>query len=169
LTEEYSTIDVREIDDNVFRMIADRWMLVTAGGPESYNTMTASWGALGELWSARVAFAFVRPQRHTYGFMNREKRFTLSFFGEEQREALKYCGSHSGRDVDKAAETGLTPFSPVEGTVSFRQAELILVCRKIYFQDLDPDLFGEDWIDGKYPERGYHRMYIGEVERALRA
>jgi flavin reductase (DIM6/NTAB) family NADH-FMN oxidoreductase RutF len=169
LTERHSPIDVREIDDNVFSMIADRWMLVTAGGPESYNTMTASWGALGELWSAKVAFAFVRPQRHTYGFMNRSERFTLSFFGEEHREALRYCGTHSGRNVDKAAETGLTPFSPVAGTVSFSQAELVLVCRKIYFQDLDPDMFLERWIGEKYPERGYHRMYIGEIEKALRA
>ena len=163
----YRETDVRKIDDNVFSMIADSWMLVTAGGMDSYNTMTASWGAMGELWSAKVAFAFVRPQRHTFGFMNRAGRFTLSFFEEEHRDALKYCGSHSGRDVDKAAATGLSPFQPAPDTVSFRQSRLILVCRKIYFQDLDPKNFLEDFIEDKYPEKGYHRMYVGEIEKAL--
>ena len=169
MEQRFESIDVRDIEENVFRLIADRWMLVTAGREASYNTMTASWGTMGELWSVKVAFAFVRPQRHTYGFLNDSGRFTLSFFGEEHRDALKYCGSHSGRDVDKAKKTDLTPFAPTADTVSFGEAELILVCRKIYFQDLDPGHFLEDWIDECYPENGYHRMYVGEIEQALRS
>ncbi len=169
LEGRFDSIDVRDIDENVFEQIADRWMLVTAGRESSYNTMTASWGAMGELWSVKVAFAFVRPQRYTYGFMNDSGRFTLSFFEEEHRDALKYCGSHSGRNVDKAVETGLTPVSPTDDTVAFAEAELILVCRKIYFQDLDPKNFLEPFIGEAYPEKGYHRMYVGEIEKALRA
>ena len=36
---------------------------------------------------------------------------TLSFLGnsEEARKIYNFCGSKSGRDLDKAKETGLTP------------------------------------------------------------
>ena len=71
--------------------------------------MTASWGGLGVLWNANVSFAFVRPSRYTFEFLEREKYYTLSFLGLSQRRALQICGSKSGRDTDKVAEAGLTP------------------------------------------------------------
>lgn len=163
----FRTILPFEIGDNTFKLIADDWMLVTAGDLTSWNTMTASWGAMGELWSKKVCFAFVRPQRYTRGFLDAASHFTLSFFGEEQRQALEFCGSRSGRDVDKAAGTGLTPFEPAPGAVSFAQARIILVARKIYFQDLDPANFLDRDIAGCYPSSDYHRMYVGEIERVL--
>ena len=73
-------------------------MLVTAGNATSFNTMTAAWGAMGYLWNRPVAFIFIRPERYTYEFIERNDGFTLSFLGEEHREAYKICGSHSGRD-----------------------------------------------------------------------
>ena len=53
-----------------FEMIGKDWMLLTAGNSDKYNTMTASWGGLGVLWNKNVVFAFVRPQRFTFDFMN---------------------------------------------------------------------------------------------------
>jgi len=157
-----------EIDGNVFRLIAEEWMLVTAGDFQSWNTMTASWGALGELWNKKVCFAFVRPQRYTRGFMDAATRFTLSFFPEESREALEFCGSHSGRDFDKAEATGLTPFEPAPGTVSFAQARLIVVARKIYTHDIDPGGFLDQDIADCYHSGDYHRMYVGEIQAVMR-
>ncbi len=169
LPDGFVRTDTGDVEESAFRLIDEDWMLVTAGTPDSgLNTMTASWGALGELWSRRVAFAFVRPQRHTYRFMEENGLFTLSFFPEEQRDILKYCGTHSGRDVDKVAETGLRPFVPVEGATGFEQARLVLVCRKLYTQDLDPDRFIDPAIEEMYPEKGYHRMYVGEIVSVLR-
>lgn len=165
----FRTILPGDIPGNVFRLIADDWMLVTAGNLVSWNTMTASWGAMGELWNKKVCFAFVRPQRHTRGFMDSSSHFTLSFFGGEHREALEFCGSRSGRDVDKAAATGLTPFEPAPGTIAFSQARMILVARKIYFQDLDRANFLDNDIAACYPKSDYHRMYVGEIEDVLTA
>jgi flavin reductase (DIM6/NTAB) family NADH-FMN oxidoreductase RutF len=167
VTLGFQEISPVELKDNVFRLIADDWMLLTAGTQESYNTMTASWGSMGELWHMKTAFVFVRPQRHTFGFMEDAERFTLSFFTEEYRETLQFCGSRSGRDVDKAAETGLTPVLPTPDTVAFGEARLILVCRKIYFHDLDPGHFLDPSIGDNYPGKDYHRMYIGLIERIL--
>lgn len=106
---DFRRIDPRSLSMNPFSLIAEEWMLVTAGSPGDWNTMTASWGGFGHLWNRDVAFVFVRPTRHTYGFMEREARFSLSFFGPGMRKALALCGSLSGRDVDKAQAAGITP------------------------------------------------------------
>ena len=168
--KRFIEINPDELNESAFRLIGKEWMLITAGTLKSWNTMTASWGAMGELWFKPVAFAFIRPTRYTFEFANREDRFTLSFFDEPFRDRLEYCGSHSGRDCDKAAETGLTPFEAGEGCVAFEEARLILVCRKLYFQDLNPEHFLDPAIDADcYPGKDYHRMYVGEVLRVLKA
>ncbi len=157
-----------EIPGNVFKMMAGDWFLLTAGAPAGdFNTMTAAWGALGVLWNREVSFVFVRPQRYTWNYMEKNRRYTMSFFDEKYRKALEYCGSHSGRDVDKTGETGLTPFEPGKGTTAFLEAKLVLVCRKLYHQDIDSSRFAEGWIDELYPEKGYHRMYVGAIEKVL--
>lgn len=168
MTKHLREVKPETLREDVFRLIDRDWMLVTAGTTKKWNTMTASWGALGTLWSRPVAFAFVRPTRHTFRFMEASARFTLSFFPVERyRKALQYCGSHSGRDVDKAKETGLSPFAPAPGAVSFTQARLILVCRKLYTTDIDPKRFLDPGIDRLYPKKDYHRVYVGEVTRCM--
>ncbi len=160
-------IDPRKITDNPFKLIADDWMLVTAGDLKSFNTMTASWGTFGELWHKKICTCFVRPVRHTYAFMEKADIFTLSFFAEKYRDALKLCGTKSGREVDKMAATGLTPVSDENGAVYFAQARLVMMCRKIYTHDLDPARFLDPKIDDEYPDKDYHRMYVGEIVRCL--
>lgn len=164
----YRKIDPVEITDNTFKLIGSDWMLITAGPIDAYNTMTASWGGFGILWGKPVCWCVVRPQRYTYEFMEKAENFTLSFFGEEYRKALEICGTKSGRDIDKAAETGLTPVSgEASGTTAFKEARMIIECRKIYFQDIDPANFLDASIDQNYPQKDYHRMYIGEVTSCL--
>lgn len=162
-----SPIDVTLIKDNVFDLIANQWFLITAGKLDSFNTMTASWGAFGELWNKKIAICFVRPVRYTYEFTEREDYMTFCFFGEEHRDVLKVCGSKSGRDIDKMAGIGLTPVEGEAGSVYFKEAKLVLECRKIYTHDIDPKLFLDPAIDLEYPQKDYHRMYIGEIVRCL--
>jgi len=157
------------IRDNPFQAMEGDWFLLTAGTPKSYNTMTCGWGTWGILWSKPVVFVFVRPTRHTYGFANKYGTFTVSFFSKKYRKALQFCGSRSGRDCDKAAETGLTPAGAGNGSVFFKEARLVLECRKIYTQDLDPKKFLDPAIDKCYPKRDYHRMYVGQVTRVLKS
>lgn len=155
--------DPRELGDNPFRLIGDDWMLVTSGTQESYNTMTASWGGVGILWNKPVATVYIRPQRYTYAFIEKNELLTLSFFTEKHRKALAFCGAKSGRDCDKAKECGLTPFA-VDGSTAFEQARLVLVCKKLYFDDIKPAHFLDAAIDGaNYPGKDYHRMYICEI------
>ena len=164
MTNAFRTIEPQDIKDNVFKLIGDDWMLITAGPPENYNTMTGGWGGFGVIWGKNVCWCFIRPHRHTYEFMERSENFTLSFFDENYRPALELCGTKSGRDTDKAAEAGITPIAgTVNGTTAFAEARLIIQCKKIYSHDFDPGRFLDPSIDQCYPESDYHRAYIGEV------
>ena len=136
-------IDPKEIGQNVFSLIGDQWMLITAGTAEQCNTMTASWGGL-----------------------DREEYFTLAFFDEEHRKALALCGSKSGREVDKVRECGFTVKTAECGAPYFEQAQLVLVCRKRYAQPMDPDRMPEDVKEKWYPGQDYHILYLGEIVEA---
>lgn len=166
--QDFRALLPEALSDNVFKLIGKDWMLVTAGTPDDFNTMTASWGGMGILWGKPVAVIFVRPQRHTFGYVETASHFTLSFFDETYRDVLNYCGTHSGRDVDKMAETGLSP-APVDDLgVIFTEARLAIVCRKLYAQDLKADAFiATEIIDQAYAARDFHRMYVGEIVQVL--
>lgn len=165
---DFTEVDPLSIEANAFQLIGNEWMLLTAGTIDSFNTMTASWGGLGVLWDRNVCYCFIRPTRFTYEFFEKARAFTASFFEEKYRKALEYCGSHSGRDVNKVAKTGLTPVTGSLDTVFFHEARLVFVSRKIYFQDLIPGHFLDREIHKNYPKKDYHRMYIGEIVRCLR-
>lgn len=155
-------INIRDIRKSAAELISDGWGLVTAGNEEKFNTMTVSWGALGEIWGKDAAFVFIRPQRYTFEFIEREEIFTLAFFSEEYKDALKICGSKSGRDIDKIAATGLTPVF-TDGGVTFGEAEYTVICRKMASQFIDPLGFEDKDIEKNYPSGDYHKVYIGEI------
>ncbi len=163
MEEKFSIIKPEAIEDNLFKLIGTDWMLVCAGKPDNYNMMTASWGFAGVLWRKPVAVAFIRPQRHTFGFMENNAYYSLNFFGEEHREILNLCGSLSGRDINKMDVDGLTPMETPLGNVSFEEARLVLECRKLYYDDIKPELFQAFEIEKIYPKKDYHRFYIGEI------
>lgn len=160
----FSKIDVYSLAENVFDMLNVEWMLISAGNEASYNTMTAAWGGFGILWRKPVATVFIRPQRYTYQFVEKHDVFTLSFLGHDYRKELNFCGSKSGRDYDKAKETGLTPAITPLGNVAFHESRLVFECKKLYADDIKPERFIDKQLDGSiYPTKDYHRFYIGEI------
>ena len=156
-----------ELNAEVFSQFDRKWALVCAGTLEHHNAMTISWGGLGTLWSRPVATVYVKPVRHTYGFMEESDWFTVSFYGEEYRRALEVMGTTSGRDTDKDGAAGLTPVAAGEG-VTYAQAEVTLLCRKIYRQDLDTAHMPPEVVDTYYRIEAAHRMYVGEVVDVIR-
>lgn len=162
-----ATIEVLGKED-VINLIDKQWMLVTAGTPESYNTMTASWGALGCLWNRPVAIIFIRPERYTHDFIEKGGRVSLSFFGEEYRDALKLCGSRSGRDCDKVAQAGLHQLELPSGAITFSEARLVLECRKLFKTEMEEENFCDKDIFEKWysvDEGAPHTIYILEIEK----
>ncbi len=163
---DFHSLAPRALADNPFSLIGEEWMLITAGTPAHCNTMTASWGGVGVLWNLPVAFAFVRPQRHTYSFLEESSTFSLSFLPEDRRDALRYCGSHSGRDGDKFAAAGLSVFEE-QGTPCIAEARLVLVCRKLHTVDFTAAQFADPSLLSHYKANDFHRQYIGEIVQVL--
>lgn len=160
---DLSKIEPKNISQNPFTLINDDWFLFSAGNLQTFNTMTASWGGMGILWNKPVVFCFVRPQRYTFKFIESNEFFTMSFLGDSYREALTLCGKTSGRHTDKMKATGLIPFESPSGSIFYEQSKLMLECRKLYHSDIIPENFHVETINNNYPQKDYHRMYIGEV------
>ena len=147
-------------------LLANRWMLLTAGdfSARQFNSMTIAWGGFGTIWYKPFAQVVVRPTRYTREFMEKYDTFTLCAFPPQCKPALQLIGSKSGRDGNKIAEAGLTPVaSSKAGAPVFAEADLVIECRKIYWQDFDPSHFLDPAIEGFYPQKDYHRIYYGEI------
>jgi flavin reductase (DIM6/NTAB) family NADH-FMN oxidoreductase RutF len=159
-----------ELTAKVHHLWEGQWLLLTAGDFRggSFNTMTVGWGSLGVMWNRPFAQVVVRPTRYTREFMERYDTFTLAAFPKQYRSALNLLGTRSGRDGDKIAASGLTPIASTKvASPGFAEAELIIECRKIYSQDLDPTRFVDPSIERNYPKKDYHRVYFGEVVAIL--
>lgn len=145
-----------------------QWFALTAGDYSSrrFNAMTVSWGSLGTMWNRPFVQVVVRPVRYTYSFTEEFDSFTLCAFSEKYRKALNILGAKSGRNGDKIAQAGLTLVPSVHiSAPAFAEAELILECRKIYWDDFDPKRFVDPGIDSNYPNKDYHRIYFGHILR----
>jgi len=157
-----NNMDLKNFNLAPLYSIDQEWALLTAGKKDKFNAMTISWGGLGTIWNKPIVTIYVRRNRYTYEFIESNEYFTVSFFNEEYRSDLKTLGGMSGRNVDKIALTSITP-EFLEGAISFKEATLTIVCKKIYFQDLDSKNIPQNEINKFYKTDPVHRMYIGEV------
>jgi len=89
----------------------------------------------------------VAPSRFTHGLIAGSGEFVLAWPGEELAEATLFCGTHSGRDVDKFKQLKLTPL-PGERVAAPLVAECIanLECR----------------LAGQFTS-GDHTIFVGEI------
>lgn len=165
---EFRTIAPKDLEKNVFDLIGKDWMLITAQKADgSANTMTASWGGLGVNWGMPVVTVYIRHSRYTLPFVEEAGGFSLCFFDEAYRSQLAYCGKVSGRDEDKIAHCGFT-VAHEEGIPYFAEASLVLICRKLYAQDMPADCFTDRAIlDKWYGDGDHHRMFLGEITKVL--
>ncbi len=158
-------VDIRTHLPEVLRAFGGQNALLTAGDRTAANTMTIGWCQAGRLWNLPVCTVYVRPERYTYGFMEAQDYFTVSVLPAEHRKTMALCGSQSGRDVDKFAACGLTLAYGAGDAPYPEQAELVLVCRKLYVQDMDAACVrAEPEIARFYGEPGgWHRIYTGQI------
>ena len=163
---------------NVFELIGERWMLVTAEHGGVVNTMTASWGSFGMLWNRAVCTCFIRPGRFTHELIEKSDYLSLSFLPEAYRNSLRICGTVSGRHTDKFSLARLTPdffvnndekSQKTQKVPYISQAETAIICRKIYASSLSPDSFLSEDIQPNYPNLDYHSVFISEICEVLTA
>jgi flavin reductase (DIM6/NTAB) family NADH-FMN oxidoreductase RutF len=166
----FHEINAEALAWNPFTQIGKGWVLVGAGNEKAHNAMTVSWGGLGVWWGKNVATVYIRESRYTKTFLDTNECFTVSALPEAYRKEMGFFGSHSGRDGDKFAETGLTPY-PIFGTVGVAEADVILVCKKLLCTSLPKETFVDasavpNWYAGA-DEGNFHTMYIGEIVKVL--
>ena len=160
-------IQPENFDQSPFKLIGKDWMLVTAEYSEKVNTMTASWGGFGVMWFKNVAYIVIRPQRYTKEFIDNSDNFSLTFFDESFKKYLNYLGTVSGRDEDKIKKLNLT-VSYIDKTPDFEEANMVILCKKLYAQEFNPECFIDKKLNEKcYPNKDHHTLYIAEVTKIL--
>ncbi len=149
-------------------------ILLTTAAEGKVNTMTIAWGTLGIQWKKPVFIAFVRESRYTKELLEKNPEFTVNIpYGEFDKSVLSFCGTKSGRDVDKLRALGLT--AEAGETVSvpgIRQLPLTLECKVVYKQEQDRNAITEENTlryypkDAQFPDGDYHTAYYGEITAA---
>lgn len=145
-------------------------ILLTSGTMEHHNTMTIGWGMIGVEWGKPIFVALVRESRFTRELLDKTGEFTVNIpWGEVNTKILGYCGTKSGRDLDKFADLSLTAVeSNHVSAPGVAQLPLTLECKVLHSQlqelgeDIAPSVakFYPPVGDGK---RDLHIMYFAEI------
>ena len=137
--------------------------------------MTIGWGNLGIVWGKSTFIAFVRENRFTKSQIDKNGEFTVNIpHGDFDKKILSFCGTKSGRDVDKIKELGLTLETPsVISVPGIKEFPLTLECRVMYQQKHDEKAIGEEIKRRFYPQdvnssfhggnKDFHTAYYGEI------
>ncbi|MGI6216297.1 MAG: flavin reductase [Coriobacteriales bacterium] len=163
----FHQISIGECNENFISALHDRYSLVTSTWEGKTNMLTVAWAQVGHLWQMPVATAYIRPSRYTKEFMDKSGRFTMCFFDASHHDDLIYLGRHSGRDEDKLAKTSLHLLD-VDGDKIYEEAELALICKTLYVQQIDLSCLLDKTIETThYAEGNVSYEYIGEIEKVL--
>ncbi len=160
------SIPVNDFLVQVNELWLKQWFLLTCGdyAANEFNTMTVAWGSFGVMWNKPMAMVVVRPSRHTYTFINKYDTFTLCAFADKYKDDLNLLGTKSGRDGDKIAKTQLNVTAAEKvAAPCFEEAELVVECKKTYWNDFKPANFLNEAIIKNYPQKDFHRLFFGEI------
>ena len=115
--------------------------------PENRNLVTAAWAGTVNSEPPMVSVS-LRKSRYSHGLISGSGEFVVNLVDEGLAKATDFCGVRSGRDVDKAKETGLTllPAEGMETAPRVDGAPVSLSCRVRQILPL-----------------GSHDMFLGEV------
>lgn len=155
-------MNLEEFELAPFYNLDKEWALLTVGNEVLFNMMTISWGGFGTLWHKPVVTVYVRKSRHTYELLKNNEYFTISFYADEYKKTLGVLGSKSGRDINKMEDSNLMPKFLDKG-VTFEEAKLTIVAKKIYSQQLDMAKIPDEYQKRFYQDDAMHEMFIGEV------
>lgn len=143
-------------------------VLMTTCADGEVDTMTISWGTMGIQWGKPIFIVFVRESRHTKTLVDKNPEFTINVpFGGCNKNILAFCGTKSGRDVNKIQELGLTLENGETVSVpAIKELPLTLECKVIYKQEQDKDALAPFAMERYYKEGDFHTAYYGEITNA---
>ena len=86
-----------------------RHFLITCGNMEDKSNIIAVSFCMPVSKRPPLIACAIGRGAHSRELIESTKQFIVNVPSEELRQKIYYCGFHSGRDVDKFKETGLTP------------------------------------------------------------
>ncbi len=136
---------------------------LTVKSGNDLNTMTIGWATIGFVWRKPMFMIAVRDSRYTFGIIESAADFTVSVPSTDMHEEIMFCGTKSGRDVDKYKACNLRiagsrqVVSPIIDTPGIH-----FECKIVFKSAMDPENLDEEY-QGLYPEKDYHTLYFGEI------
>lgn len=121
------------------------------------NVMTTSWGFIGFQWGKPVFITPVRLERYSHDLIASSGEFVISVQPESMDDDMMYCGTYSGREVDKFKERNLTAIDiPGMKTPGIQGSLLHYACKVLHTASAMPHtshtfFFGE--ITAVYREK----------------
>lgn len=165
---KFQPMPIYEMDFNPFRQFKEDKCAIVTEVDGKANAMTASWGAMGEMWGKDVITIYIRESRFTRELLDKSETFSVNFFdmsNVENKMALQIFGSESGRDKDKIKEMGFNVNHSLN-TPFLDESNLVLLCSKLSRTEIKSGDFFNPRINDKFYEDGdYHIMYIAEIIR----
>ncbi len=139
-------------------------LLCTMGADGKPNPMTIGWMTGGVIWGKPIIEVLVRPSRYSFSRLEQVAEFTVNVMTPEFVDAIQICGSMSGRDTDKFAETGMTPAPAQQVTVPLiEQAAISYECRVVHTNEVIPPHLAPEIVSAFYPQGDFHRVFFGEA------
>jgi len=156
-------VDFKAVYEGVMKQIKEGAFLTVRAG-DALNTMTIGWATIGIAWRKPIMMVMVRSSRHTFSLIEKAADFTVSVPNGDAKKALAFCGTKSGRDLDKFKACGLKT-APGRNVVSpiIQIPGIHIECRIVYKNPIDPAQLAHDY-DPLYPEKDYHTLYFGEIQ-----
>jgi len=150
------------VSDTVACLGSQGALLIAAAEP--VNPMTIGWGTIGIVWGKPVFAVLVRPSRFTHGLMEKAAAFSVNVPPQSLGDVCMFCGSKSGRDVDKIAETGITvqPGKSID-VPTIADCPIHYECRMLHRNQVDRTTLAEDVAASAYRSGDYHTIFWGEI------
>ena len=122
-------------------------ILIGCGAVDKPNLITCSW--FGTVCSEPpMVSVSIRRSRFSYTPIHESREFTVNIPRLGDLDIVKYCGTQSGRDVNKFETLGLTPVScpPLKSAPMVSEFSLVLACKVKHELEL-----------------GSHNIFIAEI------
>ena len=121
-------------------------VLVTCGPLEKPNIITLAW--VGTVCSSPPMVGIsIRPSRYSHGLVRQHGEFAVNLPTADLVRATDYCGTVSGRKVDKFKQAALTPVpAKAIGTAIIAECPVNIECRVVRVISL-----------------GSHDLFVGEI------
>lgn len=151
-----------QLDGTLDRLAKGGLLLASTRHDGQSNAMTIGWATVGIIWGLPVMMVLVRPSRYTYGFIEESKVFTVNVPSAHMGDFVNFCGTRTGRDIDKLAQVATSPAQTVL-SVTVDDCPLVYECQVVHWNDIRPDALAAEVSARAYPKGDFHRLYYGQI------